>query len=614
MAHTSFDLTDLQKQDSALANKVETFLKEADEQGATEGVQRLALVGKLYGKLTVDDAYQMINPDAFLAEISAAWISKSNIKKWQHARSILSLLPLILTWIGLFLASSAYQQYGVKYPGDLTQPFLQLWQNSFYGVRVFGFIPVPTFAEVAILDFLVLFCLLICMLWIQHLENHAQTISAKFSQKLMEITEQLIALVSRTGITSLLKDDDIDRIGEAVSRAVTKTMAQSDKVALQAKQFIEASELRVNATVGQFEDNLNLFNADLTQLTNGLLSFSVDLQNHNQQVKDLTDASTLLANSSQSLTSLTHNIAANTTQSSQASQNINSRLAELNATQQQLIQEISTTQQQLLQEISTTQQQVVQEIATTQQQVVSQIDATQQHVVDQIAVNQQHVATQIDSAAQTMKGVAGDTKAVAKELGQITKADLQAMTNQVTHAADQVTAIAGGLAGIEKALQNAATALENAATALANSRIVAAPVQKSRFPFSSQPQPVQPTASGVNNMPPLFPTNPQPATTQNHNPGVWQPQTPQSPQPPQTAQGSSASARQIPPTPKPVPTPQAPPSAPQPVHAPASMQPAPQPIVLGQQHQASLPPTLPPQPLPGTKPNFIQRLFGIKGP
>lgn len=601
MAHTSFDLTDLQKQDSALASKVETFLKEADEQGATEGVQRLALVGKLYGKLTVDDAYQMINPDAFLAEISAAWINKSNIKKWQHARSILSLLPLILTWIGLFLASSAYQQYGVTHPGDLSQPFLQLWQNNFYGVRVFGFIPVPTFAEVAILDFLVLFCLLICMLWIQHLENHAQTISAKFSQKLMEITEQLIALVSRTGITSLLKDDDIDRIGEAVSRAVTKTMAQSDKVALQAKQFIEASEIRVNATLGQFEDNLNLFNADLTQLTNGLSTFSVDLQNHNQQVKDLTDASTLLANSSQSLNSLTHNIAANTTQSSQASQNINTRLAELNATQQQLLQEISTTQQQ-----------VVQEIATTQQQVVAQIDATQQHVVDQIAASQQHVATQIDSAAQTMKGVAGDTKAVAKELGQITKADLQAMTDQVTHAADQVTAIAGGLAGIEKALQNAATALENAATVLANSRIAAAPIQKSRFSFSSQPQQVQPTASRMNNMTPLFPTNSQPATPQNHNPGVWQPQAPQPSQPPQTAQGSPASARQVPPTPKPAPAPQAPSPAPQPVHAPTQQ--APQPIVLGQQHQASLPPTLPPQPLPGPKPNFIQRLFGIKGP
>jgi hypothetical protein len=600
MALSSIDLSDLRSQEAVLADKVEALLKEADEQGATEGPQRLALVSKLFGKLTVDDAYQLINPDAFLDEVSASWISKSNIKKWQLARSILSLLPLILTWIGLFLASSAYQQYGVNHPGDLSQPFLQLWQNGFYGIKVFGFIPVPTFAGVAILDFLVLSCLLICMLRIQHLENRAQTISAHFGQKLLGITEQLVALVSRTGITSILKDDDIDRIGEAVSRAVTKTMAQSDKVALQAKQFIEASEQRVNATLTQFEGDLNLFNADLTQLTSNLSNFSVDLQNHNQQVKDLTDASTLLAGSSQSLASLTQNIAANTNQGSQASQNINVRLAELNATQQQLLQEISTTQQQ-----------VVQEIATTQQQVVAQIDATQQHVVDQIAVNQQHVANQIDSAAQTMKGVAGDTKAVAKELGQITKADLQAMTNQVTHAADQVTAIAGGLAGIEKALQNAATAIENAATALANSRIAANQAPKLRLPFSPQQQPA--VLPGVN-VPLPAPINQPPAIIQN--PAVWQSQAAQSPS--QSAQSSQPAGVQIPPTSRsrPAPVPQSPPPTPQPVHAPAPAQQASQlqPIVLVQQHQVSPPPPLPPQPLSGQRVNPFKRLFGRKGP
>lgn len=446
---TTLDLSDLKKQDPNVEGNLRSLLEDAQKKGAVDSIHRLALLGRLFNKVTVEEAYQLINPDDVLQEVGEATIRKSRIGILQVLRNIFSLAPLMLTWVGLFLASSAYQQYGVLHPKDLTEPFLLLWQNSFHGLRPFGFLPVFSFAEVALVDFVCLLSLLICILLIQHVESRAQKIADTFASKLETTTDLLIQVVSTAGAGSLLQDADVDRIAEAVNRAVVRAMAQSDKVALDAKNFIAASEVRVNATVAQFDNDLNLFNADLTQLTNNVNGLTINLQSYNQYVQELADAGKLLAGSSTTLVTNTQEIATSAAQSTQASVDIGNQLSLLNSTQQSMVQEI----------------------ATTQQQVVAEIDATQQQIVNQIATNQQTIAAQIEHAADSMKVVSKDTRAVAKELGQITRADLQTMTDQVTQAANQVTGIAGGLSGIEQALLRAAQTLEDAAKNYANSRI-----------------------------------------------------------------------------------------------------------------------------------------------
>lgn len=537
------DFSKLDKQDAALGKRLKDFIKETEEKGALEGAQRLILMGKFFERMTVEEAYHFIDQEDILKEVAEGWVRRSRIGIWQFFRNLLSLAPLLATWYGLFIASSAYQQYGTLHPKDQT-PFLDLWQNSFGGIRVFGFHPVLTFAEIAITDVVLLSLLLICILMVQYLEARGQKIADGFAKKLGQITDALIELVNKAGTKSLLNDDDVTRIAEAVNRSVSKAMTQSDKVAQKAENFIDASEKRVNAVIQTFEDNLNLFNADLTQLTNSLGALSSDLQSHTQQVQDLTAASQVLANSSTTLAGDAHTMATSTAQNAQASLQI-----------VQQLQSLDTTQQQMVQTLDSTQQQVIQELAQTQLQVV-----------DAISINQQNAAQKIEGAAKTMKGVAQDTKAVAKELGDFTKADLQQITARVEQAAISVERLANGLGGIEQALVNAAAAISTAANSLNNGRI-SIPAPSGKGSSRQAPPLVQQAATWApNSPPPLVPS-------------------PQQQQPQQTQRSPRA--------------PQAQPAAPSP--APAAPQAVLQPATLAQTQSAGSNQPLPPQ-SPPTQP------------
>ncbi len=83
----------------------------------------------------------------------------------------------------------------------------------------------------------------------------------------------------------------------------------------------------------------------------------------------------------------------------------------------------------------------------------------------EIADSQKDVVKEIALAADNMDVVAKDTKLVAKELGQITKADLQAMTDKVADPANEVTRFANGLSQINTQLKSTAGDLQSAAIA-----------------------------------------------------------------------------------------------------------------------------------------------------
>jgi hypothetical protein len=448
---TKIDISELERQNPAVAKTLENVLYRTFKLGAVEGAQRLAFVGKQFKRLTVEEAYHFIDPDEILREVEEVQARKKKVGVWQVVRNISGIAPLVFTWLSLFFAAKNYQQdlANPKYNSDQYQPFLRLWQEGFHGA--FGL----TFSQAAFTDVMLLFIYISFILLVPIIERRARNEANKFFTELQIITDEMLDVVGVAGVNPITSDADIDKIVKALTRVIDRAVLSSNNVAQQAKDFIIDAEARVNTLLSHFDTDLATFNSDVQILTTDLTNLGNDLRGHNQQVKDLTDASTKLAGASSSLTVSAQEMANSATTSATASTTIGSQLSSLNTTQQEIIK-------------------------------------AQQEVVKEIADSQKDVVKEIASAADNMDVVAKDTKLVAKELGQITKADLQAMTDKVADAADEVTRFANGLSQINAQLKSTAGDLQSAANNLANAsskrRQQPQPPQQHQQPFNLPPQ------------------------------------------------------------------------------------------------------------------------------
>lgn len=437
--------SDLKALNPVLAGNVDKLVNTLKYQGAYEGAKRLELVGQEFTKLTIEEAYHIIAPDITHSEVEELYSHKLG---FLHViRNALSLCPLILTWTALCLAAISYQQNlaNPKYRDvDQYRPFLRLWQEGFHGATWL------TFSNAALGDVILLsLVLLFVVLVIPVSESISRRRANIIAGDLENVTEGLMRVVGEKGINPITSEADVDKVIHRIKQTVETSLLASKQAADQAKQFIADSEVRVTNVIGDFHQDLATFNADLLKL-------SSDLQSYGQTIQDLSNASTQLASSSTSLATNARDMASSATTSAQASQSmaqasqgIGTQLSALNNTQQQMVNEISTTQKQ-----------VANEIATTQQQVVKGIT----------------------DAADIMDTVAKDTRLVAKELGQITQADLQSMTNQVAQVANQVNKVATSLTQIDQQLQATSQVLFQAAQAFSSASGVR--VRKRRFwPF-----------------------------------------------------------------------------------------------------------------------------------
>src|SRR2546421_11669593 len=92
------------RRDPSIIQKVKYFLYREDVR-TTKGAQRIGVVCDNFKFLTFDEAYHMIDPDAFQDEFEETQLHKSHIKLLNYLRIFLSLAPLILTWVALFFAA-----------------------------------------------------------------------------------------------------------------------------------------------------------------------------------------------------------------------------------------------------------------------------------------------------------------------------------------------------------------------------------------------------------------------------------------------------------------------------------------------------------------------------
>ena len=132
--------TKLAKQNAPLVQELSDIMTEAEGLG----VQRIALICDQYDKLSPEVAYQRIDPIGLQDEIEEAQGHKIEIL--HIIRNSVSVLPLILTWFALFVATDTYQKD--TYAGDAGKPggadnFSQAGRADSVAAEVYHVLDVP---------------------------------------------------------------------------------------------------------------------------------------------------------------------------------------------------------------------------------------------------------------------------------------------------------------------------------------------------------------------------------------------------------------------------------------------------------------------------------------
>lgn len=428
------DFPELRKANAPLAQQIDQVLAEAGRLKALEGARRLSLVSRHYKKFSVEQAYHLIDPDAFQHEIEQVRTHAAGLGFLRLVRNVAALLPLIMTWIALSIASS-------KYSADLSNPlfkdkdqyisFLLLWQSGFHGTDML------TFSTTAIIDVVLLSVYLCLVAWVTMREGNIHRISSQFSNNLQSVVEKLCDLIS-TNTTSMISDAGIDRIIVAIEQASTNGIKEIAKTIKQVttegvQEIVDAFEPIADADVqrivdaikivvadallvskqvadqakvtmedlfdGKMEPMINSFHKDLGTLNMELTKLTTRLTDYTKQVEELTRASTKIATNASDLKD-------SASAYTGVSKDIRDQIVLLNG---------------------------------TQQQVVSQIHS---------------VATNMDGTAKAAEKVADKTNDVAEKLVITAQQDIATMAGRVISAAQELARVANVMAQINSQLQN----------------------------------------------------------------------------------------------------------------------------------------------------------------
>ncbi len=416
------DFTDLTNMNSALAKRLELLVIQAKNLGARDGYQRLAIAGKNFKRLSIAEAYRLIDPGAIQSEVENAQARKYWVGRLHIIRNCLALCPLILTWVGLYFASSNYQQDLQKYPNDLYEPFLKIWQFGFHNTTWF------TFSMAALIDIGLLLIYLLSIIAVEISESKAQRVTQAFAVGLFGVSEELIDAIAKAGATSTsdvdrivktiervadegfknltrtvksLSEADVDRIAQALKVVIQDALKLSEDIAEQAKRTLT----EVNTDL---KDLINQLHSDLGTLGGNLDTLSTDLLGYDQQLQQLTDASTDLAKASASLAKNTDDLTKSTQDYTNIGKDIGSQIGSLNG--------------------------------------------TQKHIITTFEDIKRDAVAQMNSFANNLDSTAKATEQVARDLGQITITDVNNMSKRVTNAADQVADAADALKQLQQAL------------------------------------------------------------------------------------------------------------------------------------------------------------------
>lgn len=338
------------KYKTQLVTDVKRLKDKAHRLKAFEGEQRLKLIEEHFSKLSLEQAYLLLNPEAFRREVEEVLAYKRRHKFALFLRIAFGLAPLIVTWSSLSWAVLEYGNYVSVHRQDQNQilSFLQLWQN--------GSLSGLTFFWTGVIDVGLLLLFLITSLYSLRLEYWARTEAEEFAEDLQKVATELMEAVVKEGPSaglSSLSDADLTRImvimkgvieeafqdlGELVDKA-------KDSIIMVGKETQDLFDQQIKPMLSNFDDKVNKFHDDLDNL--------------NSKVKELVNASNAMAvsardmaGSASSMAGSVSSLATNVREQTQISKDIDAHLVQLNTTEGQVMQVIDTTQRAVASEVN----------------------------------------------------------------------------------------------------------------------------------------------------------------------------------------------------------------------------------------------------------------------
>ncbi len=119
------------------------------------------------------DVLAAVDPTGIAARMKTVTIGHRGLAMAEMVRNALALMPILLTWLGLFVATTAYRTAVNADPALLGRPFLLLWEEGFG-----GHLPPPasflTLSHVALLDVVIIGLMLLLTVHIQRKEQFDQ--------------------------------------------------------------------------------------------------------------------------------------------------------------------------------------------------------------------------------------------------------------------------------------------------------------------------------------------------------------------------------------------------------------------------------------------------------
>lgn len=226
---------------------------------------RLHSLDAQVGKLGYDVIYSIVDPDRARDEVDENVSART--RHLITARNVLALVPLLLTWIALGLATIFYDQEITADKSKLTTPFLDLWQTGFGG-RFF-----LNFAWTAFFDFGVLLAVLGVTIGIAVSEANAERKVTSITGDLAEAMKQLAiakqSYEARLGTTAKEWANEVQRaIGDATT--VTKNVAEANAKTVAAAQkalqdMTTASQTFIEGLKTQVSDLLRTLKEEYVQ-------------------------------------------------------------------------------------------------------------------------------------------------------------------------------------------------------------------------------------------------------------------------------------------------------------------------------------------------------------
>ncbi|MEU8147469.1 hypothetical protein [Nonomuraea sp. NPDC048901] len=233
------------------AQKLTELHDELLRQGATGDAEHLR---------TADEAAQLRDFEG-LKRFLATGIPLDEFYERQHGRvgritgwrNAVALVPLMLTWLALAVASWAYHVQVQADPGRMTDPFLVLWQDRFNGMAL------PTFAETAVLSFVLLLVVLTLTIWAHRREA---------------VANRTIAVVDK------LADDALNVLGLAVDASTARPPDNAKDWAEAASRVLAETQQMIK-TAARDTSRLAKNNADMAQSASERLT---QLQQHGEEM------------------------------------------------------------------------------------------------------------------------------------------------------------------------------------------------------------------------------------------------------------------------------------------------------------------------------------------